>query len=223
MTTCNQLIQCTVPVYTLPELNPIIFSAYIIDYSMFLTCICPPPVLLTQCQPTLNYPILNRITLNNLLVLVANIVTNLGEYLIQFLASFSEWLLNIIAYILCSIGNYNRFIITTLVDNELLAYTSINPLQPGNDKVRTSLAEWLFSTGSNLGLGSAPLPLARGTSNPQNLSLDLEQAFGINNIKNTFIATINEQQTMILSRIVLTKHCRLYMCHKNYTRITDNI
>jgi hypothetical protein len=189
MTTCNQLIPCTVPVYTLPELNPINFNSYIIDYNQFVSCICPPPVLPPLCQPPVNYTILTRIALNNLLVLVANIVTNLGEYLIQFLASFSEWLLNIIAYILCSIGNYNRFIITTLVDNELLA--------DNKDKIQTPVAKWLFSNNDILGFGKAPLPIARNTSNPQNFSLDLEQVFGINNIRNTVTTTIKEQQDMI--------------------------
>ena len=199
---CNDIVPCEVPQFTLPILTPVDFSAYIIDYEMFLHCICPP----SRCTSRVNYRLFDTIALNNTAVLLANIASNLADYVAQFVASLGQWLLNIISYILCSIGNYNRFVITTLADTDLLAYSCTvtepttppaAPTNPGVNRCQTAVAEWLFGFGNIFELGTSPLPLARETSNPQNLAFNLVKAFGIDDIKNNVITVVNEQQAML--------------------------
>ena len=200
---CNDIVPCEVPQFTLPILTPVDFSAYIIDYEMFLHCICPP----SRCTSRVNYRLFDTIALNNTAVLLANIASNLADYVAQFVSSLGQWLLNIISYILCSIGNYNRFVITTLADTDLLAYSCTvtdtdltppaAPTNPGVNRCQTAVAEWLFSFGNIFSLGAGPIPIARETSNPQNLAFNLVKAFGIDDIKNNVITVVNEQQAML--------------------------
>ena len=203
---CNDIVPCEVPQFTLPILTPVDFSKFIIDYEMFMHCICPP----SRCTSRVNYRLFDTIAVNNTAVLAVNIASNLADYVAQFVSSLGQWLLNIISYILCSIGNYNRFVITTLADTDLLAYSCTatepttdltppaapTPVNPGVNRCQTAVAEWLFGFGATI-LGTSPLPLARDTSNPQNLSLSLVKAFGIDDIKNNFITVVNEQQAML--------------------------
>jgi len=200
---CNDIVPCEVPQFTLPILTPVDFSKFIIDYEMFMHCICPP----SRCTSRVNYRLFDTIAVNNTAVLAVNIASNLADYVAQFVSSLGQWLLNIISYILCSIGNYNRFVITTLADTDLLAYScdpttpalaAPAPVNPGVNRCQTAVAEWLFGFGATIPLlGTSPLPLARDTSNPQNLSLSLVKAFGIDDIKNNVITVVNEQQAML--------------------------